>query len=336
MVVIIKTVLLLIIELIVYWALGALVAGIVSKGQKINIGIQTVIGFLSYQILFQVCAFPFIITKRWFHELVTCWMLVIVFVVAVSFWVRRKWLTAQIREVVKWIKCQPLSFCAGVVAVLLFAYYAMMNGRLDDDSVYYIGLANTTVDLNIMFRSNVYTGELQPSLYLRRIFATFEINAAALAKIFDIHPIFVMRVFRVMLNVILSSCSLYAIGEVIYQKREEYERRQKAMAFMVIALYSNFLMEKTIFTNGTFMLHRTYEGKAYAAGVLVLFALYICMKMMSAERKRSYFGVAALLLWASSAISSTAVVVNAAVFGVWGIACLGMILAGKFVRRVEE
>ena len=60
------------------------------------------------------------------------------------------------------------------------------------------------------------------------------------------------------------------------------------------------------------------------------------MKMMSAERKRSYFGVAALLLWASSAISSTAVVVNIAVFGVWGIACLGMILAGKFVRRVEE
>lgn len=336
MVMIIKVILLLIIELMIYWALGALVAGIMTKGQKINIGIQTVVGFLSYQVLFQVCAFPFIITKRWFNELVTCWLIVIVLVVAVSFFVRRKWLYAQVRESVKWIQSQPLSFCAGIVAVVLFAYYAMMNGRLDDDSVYYIGLANTTVDLNIMFRSNVYTGELQPSLYIRRIFATFEINAAALAKIFDIHPIYVMRVFRVALNVILSAFSLHAIGATIYQKYEVLECRKKSMAFMIIALYTNFLMEKTIFTNGTFLLHRTYEGKAYTAGVLVLFAIYICMKLTYATQKKRYVVAILLLIWSSSAISSTAVVVNIAVFVVWGIGYLGMNFAGRFIGRMEE
>ena len=333
---IIKAVVLLIIELVIYWIIGALIAGSLFRERKVNSEILTVIGFLGYQILFQVCAFPFIITKRWFHELVTCWLIVIVCVIAIGVFLKRKYLLSQMQEMCTKIKEQPLCFAVGVLAVVLFAYYGMMNGRLDDDSVYYIGLANTTLDLNIMFRSNVYTGELQPSLYLRRIFATFEINAAMLAKVFEIHPILVMRVFRVVLNATLSACTLFEIGNVIYQKVEVQQRRMKSMAFMVLALYSNFLMEKTIFTSGTFLLHRTYEGKAYAAGVLVFFGIYICMQMTLEKQKRSYVGLMIVLLWASSAISSTAVVVNLAVFVVWGIAYFGTKFAKKFMVQMEE
>ena len=213
---VIKAILLLIIELLVYWLVGALVTGFFWREKKVGAGIQTIIGFLAYQVLFQVCAFPFIITKRWFTELVTCWIIVILAVLAVSVFLRRKDLVSQVKGLAASVKAQPLSFVVAIVAIAVFGYYAMMNGRLDDDSVYYIGLANTTVDMDVMFRSNAYTGAMQPSLYLRRIFTTFEINAAALAKIFDIHPIIVMRVTRVLTNIVLSAFSLHTIGNQIY------------------------------------------------------------------------------------------------------------------------
>jgi len=69
---VVKAILLVIIELLVYWVTGAFVAGFVSRKKQMGIGLQTVAGFLCYQILFQVFSFPFIITKRWFNELVTC------------------------------------------------------------------------------------------------------------------------------------------------------------------------------------------------------------------------------------------------------------------------
>jgi len=333
---VIKAILLLIIELLVYWLVGTLVTGFFWREKKAGVGIQAVIGFLAYQILFQVCAFPFIITKRWFTELVTCWTVLVLAVLAVSIFLRRKDLVSQVKGFVASVNAQPLCFVVAIVAVVIFGYYAMMNGRLDDDSVYYIGLANTTVDMDVMFRSNVYTGAMQPSLYLRRIFTTFEINAAALAKIFDIHPIIVMRVTRVLTNVVLSAFSLHAIGTKLYVKHEYKECQKKSMTFMIIALYSNFLMEKTIFTNGTFLLHRTYEGKAFAAGTLVLFTIYLCIELTLEEQKKKYIWLLILLLWASTAISSTAVIINLAVIVIWVIACLGMRIGARYWKQLEE
>lgn len=331
---VVKAILLVIIELLVYWVTGAFVAGFVSRKKQMGIGLQTVAGFLCYQILFQVFSFPFIITKRWFNELVTCWLIAIVLFLAVSVFVRRKLLWAQVKSLIGIVKKQPMYLVLGGLAVIVFCYYVVMNGRLDDDSVYYIGLANTTVDLNIMFRSNVYTGELQPSLYLRRIFTTFEINAAMLAKVFSIHPIIVMRVTRACLNVILSVCSIFEIGKMVYCNLEETARRKKSIAFTMIALYANFLMEKTIFTNATFLLHRAYEGKAYAASTLVLFAIVICLRLVRNKQREDFIWLI-LLLWASTAVSTTAIVINLGIIGMWLTAQLLVKFVGR-MNKVEE
>ena len=75
-------------------------------------------------------------------------------------------------------------------------------------------------------------------------------------------------------------------------------------------------MEKTIFTNATFLLHRTYEGKAYAAGTLVLFTILICLQILTNRQKADYIWLL-LLLWASTAVSTTAVVINLIVIAMW-------------------
>jgi len=332
---IIKAILLILAELVIYWMIGALASAAISGKKKMNMGIQVIAGFLCYQILFQICALPFIMIKASLTQLTACWNVVLLLAVAVGGFIGRKTLVQQGKELIAQVKAQPGYYAAGTVVVILLCYYVALNGRLDDDSVYYIGLVNTTLETDTMFRHNVYTGQLLPSLYLRRVLVTFEINSAVLAKNFQIDPIILMRVSRASLNIILSAFAIKGIGKLVYAKREPAECERKSITFMVIALYANFLMDKTIFTSATFLLHRAYEGKAYAAGTLILFVTYICLELILEKRKRNYLWML-IVLWASVAISTSALIVNLTAIGMWlGSYCL-MKMMEKRQERVEE
>ena len=70
-----------------------------------------------------------------------------------------------------------------IIAVLIVCWYTTLNGELNDDSLYYIGVVNTTVTTDTMFQYNAYTGVAMPSHYFRRVLVTFEINAAVVCRI---------------------------------------------------------------------------------------------------------------------------------------------------------
>lgn len=317
---IVKAILLIVIELIIYGLVGTLVCSIVARDRKVNIAVRVIEGFLCYQILFQLCALPFIMLRRSLTELTICWNVLIGIILVISIWRNRKQLINDIANVFSILKQYPLYCGAGIAAVMFVCIYVSLNGRLDDDSIYYIGLVNTTLESDMMFRRNVYSGELVPSLYLRRILVTFEINSAVLAKTFGIHPIILMRVMRGSMNVIFTALSIREIGKLVYQKREETERGKKSIVFMVIALFSNFLMNNTYYTGATFLLNRAYEGKAYAGNTLILFTTYLCMELAMEQKKENYLWLI-VMMWASLAISTSAIVVNAVAIVAWLMVC---------------
>lgn len=332
---IIRAILVVITELVIYWIIGAAAGGILSRGKRMNPGIQVIGGFLCYQILFQICALPFIMTYKSFTQLTEVWNIVFLVVVVVCILLSGKTLLQQVKEISAGIRLQPAYYAMGLAVIVLFCYYAVLNGRLDDDSIYYIGLVNTTLESDMMFRTNVYTGQLLPSLYLRRVLVTFEIHSAVLAKNFQVAPIILMRVSRAVLNIIMTAFALKGIGELIYGKREKTECDRKSILFMMLALSANLFMDKTIYTSAAFLLHRSYEGKAYAAGTLVLFVTYICLELIVKKQKRNW-GWLLLALWASVALSTSAFIVNAAAIVLWCGSSLLVKLVEKRRERVEE
>lgn len=332
---IIRAILVVITELIIYWIIGMAAGSILFHGKRMNPGIQVIGGFLCYQILFQICALPFIMTYKSFTQLTEVWNIVLLVVVAVSILLSGKTLFQQVKAISAGIRLQPAYYVMGLAVIVFFCYYAVLNGRLDDDSIYYIGLVNTTLESDIMFRMNVYTGQLLPSLYLRRALVTFEIHSAVLAKNFQVAPIILMRISRSVLNIIMTAFALKGIGTLIYSKSERMECNRKSILFMIIALSANLLMDKTIYTSATFLLHRAYEGKSYAAGTLVLFVTYICLEMIIKKQKRNGIWLF-LALWASVAISTSAFIVNAAAIVLWCGSSLLVKLVEKRRERVEE
>ncbi len=60
-----------------------------------------------------------------------------------------------------------------------------------------------------------------------------------------------------------------------------------------------------------FLLHRAYEGKAYAGNVFNTFTIYLCIEEIRKSDKWNYIYLA-VTLWACIAISSTAIMVTGA------------------------
>jgi hypothetical protein len=132
-----------------------------------------------------------------------------------------------------------------------------------------------------------------PSHYFRRVLVTFEINAAVVCRIFGVHPIIIMRIFRGNLNVILTALTIALIGTTVFCDEKTVEK-SAILVCVSMALY--FIADSTMYSNATFFLTRTYEGKAYAGNALIYFMVYLCICLMQTKRK-SYLLLIGLLIW---------------------------------------
>ena len=128
-----------------------------------------------------------------------------------------------------------------IIAVLIVCWYATLNGELNDDSLYYIGVVNTTVTTDTMFQYNAYTGVAMPSHYFRRVLVTIEINAAVVCRIFGVHPIIIMRIFRGNLNVILTALTIALIGTTVFCNEKPVEKSAILVCVQWLLLYKQIV-----------------------------------------------------------------------------------------------
>lgn len=308
MVMIIKTAAILLLELAIYYVIGTAVTEKLKKRITRNIAFQTVIGFIVYQILFQVCAIPFIWMKQSLTELAYVWAALIIVVTLAAGYRERHQIAEDFCRMKTIIRSHKLLCGITVLILLAVCWYSSLNGELNDDSLYYIGVVNTTLTTDTMFQYNAYTGIAMPSHYFRRVLVTFEINAAVLCKLSGVHPIVLMRIFRGNLNVILTALTIGLLGTVIFRKERTLE---KSAELVCVSMILYFIADRTMYSNAAFFLTRTYEGKAYAGNVLIYLMIYLCLAFIQTGEKW-YLILAGIVIWGCSAISSSAVMVGTA------------------------
>lgn len=196
------------------------------------------------------------------------------------------------------------------ITVLAFCYYVCINGELNEDSRYYVGLVNVTMNTGTLFQYNAFNGVIGDSWYLRRALATYEIHSAALGTIFRLPAILVTRYMRAWENVILSSGAVYLFGSrMLWRENEEGDRK----SCYLVALYLLFQLvySRSYSSSATFFLIRAYEGKAFVANALVIGTLYLCAEYIRGRERRMLL-LLALVLWGATAVSSSGMVVIAA------------------------
>lgn len=309
MLAVIKAIGILFLEVVVFYILGTLLLQVVLKQVEARISKRIIAGFLLLQIFFQICALPFIYLDTSLTLLTKAWSGVITIIVFVSVILNRKYFLRDLKKIIEYLSGKKFFVVIAGLGILAMCYYVSINGEHNEDAEYYIGLINTTLTMDSMYRFNVYNGYGMESLYLRRALVTFDIHSAVLCKLFSIHPLILTRITRASLNVILTAFATYLVGLKLFRKNETPVAEKKSHVLVTLSFGMMFLFVGNIYTNARFLLTRAYEGKAFAANVLVLFMIYLCLDIITNKQKSDYL-ILMMGLWASIAISSSAIIVN--------------------------
>ena len=321
-----KTLLLLVFELIIEYLFGTMLTKLVLKKSS-NPGMNLLVGFMAYQALFQVLSLAVTLTTSVLHHLTFIWGVCLFIVVLLSIWIGKDVVKQQLLEYIQIAKQQKAVVLFAMCIIVAFCYYVSINGESNDDAQYYIALMTTSIDTDSLFQYNVYTGVEMESLYLRRALATFEIHSAVLSQMFGIHPLLVARIFRACQDVILTSVAVLLCSKTIFWRKEK-DGVEKALLTVSVFWMIQIPFANTIYTPATFLLYRAYEAKAFTANFVVLFGLYLCIKLLR-ERSIRALLIVGIFLWGCMALSTSALVVAS-------IECGFLLVPVWFVQWIER
>ena len=108
MIMIIKAIGVLFLDIAIYYVIGTAITERFKNRIKRNVAFHIIIGFIVYQIIFQVCAIPFIWLKRSLTELTFVWTALITVIVIVAVVKARKRIPEDFCFVKKILKVEKL------------------------------------------------------------------------------------------------------------------------------------------------------------------------------------------------------------------------------------
>ena len=182
-------------------------------------------------------------------------------------------------------------------------YYVCINGQSDIDARFYIGEVTTRLDTNRLAGIEVYAGYEVNDIGWKHAFSMLGANSAVLCKIFHIKPLIYCRTVRAAINILLLMAVSFEFFWWVY-RRKKYRFEHSIMAVMLSGACL-FLFTNTIYTPSTFILHRTYEGKAYCGGALVLLLINLAIRLCETNDKRYFFLIFMCMLTSMSICASS-------------------------------
>ena len=224
------------------------------------------------------------------------------------------------RETVK-ISERFLFFTAILLIAVQMAVAALMVHHDADDS-FYVAMASTSVYTDSIFQYNPYTGSIYKNLPSRYVLSPFPVYEAILTELVGVDvPYFVYTVFPVFM--ILLAYLVYGLwAELLFGT----DRKQRALFLIfisVVQIFSNY----SVYTAGTFLLLRIWQGKAVLAGILLPAVAYMCARLMGRRQKGRKvqesrgWPILFCLLLAACLVSSMGIILSMLMVGLYAFVC---------------
>lgn len=209
-----------------------------------------------------------------------------------------------------------------VLFLLLLAfqmYMAFTRASFDGDDAYYGVQGTIAFQMDSLYRINPYTGRSAP-LDVRHALALFPIWEAFIARMSGLHPAVVMHSAAPVLLLFLTYLLYFQMGRELLKKR-----RNMLPMFMVLMALLQIFGNVSIYTNETFLLTRTWQGKSVAGNFILPAVFWIFLNLFDdnwdewpghvwmerkEREKRGYYLVLACLNLAAGAASSLAVLLS--------------------------
>lgn len=157
-------------------------------------------------------------------------------------------------------------------------YKAVAYASFDGDDAYYVVESLIAQQADVMYRILPYTGR-PTDVDIRHALAVFPMWVAYVAVKSDIHATIVSHLVMPLVLIPLSYLVYYEIGVLLFRKDREDSGADSVLykenlpVFMILMCLFQIFGNVSIYTNETFFLTRTWQGKALA-GSLVIPALF--------------------------------------------------------------
>lgn len=326
---------------IVPFCIGMIPVNLIERQHR-SIGVTYIAGFLTSLAVFQLIAVPIVILEaKGFRTIVPLFSIlsVLLGVVGVFLSIRtgkKEGLadTGELLPIALFFRKKEESTMSkfkrnqmeqeGLLWFMVFVligfqmFMAFTLTSFDGDDAYYVVQSVLTDETDTLYRIRPYTG-LSTGMDLRHSLAVFPIWIAYIARMSGFHATIVAHSILPLVLIPITYWIFLEIGKKIL-KRE----KQKLPIFMIFICIMQIFGNVSIYTNATFFLTRTWQGKSLLANVVLPALLWLVLWIFDGEgyEKEKRVGLWVMLVVTNfvAAMSSTASVFLAAMLiGVTGL-----------------
>lgn len=259
-------------------------------GEKRNVGVVFIAGYLVMLPLCWLVTVPCILLVKYYSfRVMAGWFTVLVFLATAL----GAGLTVWAYRQKKWVSLKPamdfgrMSVEVKIEWILFFLlivwqlYKAFTLASFDGDDAEYVAQSLVTQQSETMYLIKPYTGGTT-SLDIRHSLAVLPIWVAYIARATGIHATVLAHSILPFLLIPLTYTVYYEIGKHLLKRKKEY-----LPAFMIIMALMQIFGNVSIFTNETFFLTRTWQGKSVAANFVIPATIWLLLWIFDSEDDQS-------------------------------------------------
>lgn len=276
--IIVNTIMSVILLIIIPFCLGLLVLSKVDNKAK-TIGLVMPIGYLVGLALFELVTIPILLLTEYQNFYYVCWIYTPLVLVLAGFGLYSSIKNAEIKGLTRSIAIYKASNIDGLVmwviaGIILLGMLYMAQTRVffDGDDAFYVTQSLITSQNGTMYASQAYTGRAA-TVDIRHAMAVFTMWISYISKLTGIHSTIVCHTILPILILPLTVTTYNELG-----LRLLGEKKEMLPYFAVFIELLIVFGRISIYTPETFLLTRTWQGKAMAANFLIpmtFIALYM-------------------------------------------------------------
>lgn len=292
-----------VLEMAVFFLFGSLLMRALKMKRERSLAL--VLGYLLYFSVFEAVTVPMVLTLVPLKGLCIVWGILLAAVCGLAlFFLRRDKEGAGITVL---FSGHSFWLLPAAAAVLFQCAAAVLYQDTTADAAYYVGLVSTSVYTGTLERYNPYTGALLKYFEGRYVFSAYPMHNAVWCKYLSLHPMVQSKVVMSAVNVLMANLVIYQIGKRLFHGGK---RQADLMVCLVCVMQ---LFSFTIYTPGTFLFTRGYEGKALLANIIFPMVLYCSLWFYQEGRDRRVWAALFLVCAGAACFSGSSVILPAAV-----------------------
>jgi len=264
---------------------GLIIAGYTKKEEQTVSNIY-IMGFITYLGIFEIVYTPYVLLQISFNLMCNTLNIVYGIIFLLSLIFRRKLImqvfsnfSGNIRGALKnndYIR--KFLWLVPLALIGLQLYMSFFYQYLDGDDAYYASQSLSALETTRMYLYLPYTGATT-QLDIRHLLSGITIFDSYLSKMVGVHTSIMAHSILPLFLIVLAYQVYYNIGKKLFAGEPV-----KGIVFLTVAIVMQLFGNTTIYSNATFFLTRTWQGKAVMAGFIIPVTFLILLQM--AERMK--------------------------------------------------